>query len=1450
MTKQTLFVFVTIAAAASRISAVLPEHPSGPLRLIKNQGIIAPPPASPGYPNSTSGLPDENSRRLSTAAQAGSLLEEFTTRAGQGWLVQWNPLTGTPQVIAGRALALPGAKRLTKENIERACLDFVAANASLLKVQPGQLRLADKVKAGGRWYVSFQQVQEGVPVLGGQLRTCFTRDDRLNMVILDIYPDIAVETKPKVQRREAVRIALADCGGAAENCRISGVQLCIMPIRQAEGFTYTLCWKLYIQQSAINRKWQYLINAAGGGIVGKTDALVYENVTGTIRGEYKPEFGSDSNQVTTFPHEDVSARGPELVIKSWNFDSDPCWAAGGRWMFGPPAAGGGFCGDPGSAYSGTNIYGYNLGGNYRDDMTEYYLVTPAIDCSGYESVHLKFMRWLGVESSYFDNASIEVSNDGAEWTTVWNNPVDAICDGEWVSVIYDISAAADLQRTVYIRWVMGPTDYSVVYPGWNIDDVEIVSILGGTNIVQTQGDGSYSVAPPWDVCTIISELKGPYCDINYGCGQDAQFTQTQVHPSDVADFTWNSSLYKDITESSVYRHVNYVHDYFTAMDSGLSESSPYFPSGLDYPMPVRVQVDCTDGYCNAYWDGDGLAFGAGDGQFCDDFGLYSEIIYHEYTHAVTSKIYDGVYFPYALEPGALGEAWSDYFGCILSPSRSPLMGDGGALLEEPNGFRTLENTYRRETDWVSEVHADSQMLSGSIWDARQAITEEIDAQEWDEMVHFACYAHPQTFEDYLLAILAEDDTRYGDNNISNGTPHSRTIYTAFGSHGIGGLQYLAPSLVIDDSRANANGGLEPGEMVNLSLTLTNGWVNATGVSAGISTTDPFVTIIKGTADFPSVNHGGQVNNASDPFIILLKPDCPETHTINFRLDVAAGFVLRPPDGWRTTEKGGPYDYSRMCLLTYAVAVNQLAYDDGQVDEHIGHGDKGGAVAVRVTPQSYPCYPTHIRFVPYEDSGITVKVWDNDGPRGSPGTVLGSIKANVKGAGGWFDVDISSLALKIDSGSFYIGWVEGGTTYYNGLDMDPPYQQRSWAYFPSFDVWLPFEQVGLLGNLMVRVRECPIAAAPVVNITTGKKYCGIQAAINTARIGDQIVVGKGTYYENINFKGKDLVLRSTDPNDWAVVAATIIKGVSYSGGEDVNCVLTGFTITSDSRGIAVTEAFPTIANCIVEKNAGEGVYISYAGPVLSNCIISGNGAGGIVVSERSEPVIRNCTIAGNRGSGVTVNMSSPTITNSILWDNQPEQITGTRGYASISYSDVQGGWSGAGNIDADPCFVSTGYWTDANDQNIPAGPNDANAIWVRGDYHLKSQGWRWDSELRKWDFDRVTSRAIDAGNPGSALGREPTSVPDDPDNRWGRNLRMDMGAFGGTAEASMPPYGWAVLGDLTNDGTVDLADLAQWAEEWLKTGDDQSADLSRDRTVDLIDFAQLAEDWGTETSWHD
>lgn len=88
------------------------------------------------------------------------------------------------------------------------------------------------------------------------------------------------------------------------------------------------------------------------------------------------------------------------------------------------------------------------------------------------------------------------------------------------------------------------------------------------------------------------------------------------------------------------------------------------------------------------------------------------------------------------------------------------------------------------------------------------------------------------------------------------------------------------------------------------------------------------------------------------------------------------------------------------------------------------------------------------------------------------------------------------------------------------------------------------------------------------------YGSIQSAISDANDGDTIIVSAGTYYENIDFIGRVVTVRSLDPNDPNVVAATIINGstpadpnrastVTFRSGEDVNSVLSGFTITGGS-----------------------------------------------------------------------------------------------------------------------------------------------------------------------------------------------------------------------------------------------------------------------------------------------
>jgi len=217
------------------------------------------------------------------------------------------------------------------------------------------------------------------------------------------------------------------------------------------------------------------------------------------------------------------------------------------------------------------------------------------------------------------------------------------------------------------------------------------------------------------------------------------------------------------------------------------------------------------------------------------------------------------------------------------------------------------------------------------------------------------------------------------------------------------------------------------------------------------------------------------------------------------------------------------------------------------------------------------------------------------------------------------------------------------------------------------------------------------------------------------------------------------------------------------------------------GVDNDHSEPILVNCTFSKNSAEyfggGMDNLHSTPTLINCVFCGNSAmmGGGMDNIVSDPILINCTFSGNitqRESGAIRNMNSqPILTNCILWDNTLPQIWGK---SSISYSNIQGGWEGEGNIDVDPLFVEPGYW-DTN--GTSDDPNDD--FWVGGDYHLKSEYGRWDSVSESWVVDDVTSPCIDAGDPNSLVG-------DEPEPNGGR---VNMGVYGGTAEASKSGSVW-------------------------------------------------------------
>ncbi len=216
---------------------------------------------------------------------------------------------------------------------------------------------------------------------------------------------------------------------------------------------------------------------------------------------------------------------------------------------------------------------------------------------------------------------------------------------------------------------------------------------------------------------------------------------------------------------------------------------------------------------------------------------------------------------------------------------------------------------------------------------------------------------------------------------------------------------------------------------------------------------------------------------------------------------------------------------------------------------------------------------------------------------------------------------------------------------------------------------------------------------------------------------------------------------------------------YSTATFINCTISSNISEDKGGGIYCEEASPMFTNCTISNNTGYtgggiycnggsslttiknstisnnlanrggGIYCYWfkSSPTITNCTLTGNtanGSGGGIYCSSSSPTITNCTISNNSaqngGGGITIynailpNPQKIVVVNSILWGDttrgSPNEInidTYGSSIIDITYSDIQGGFTGIGNIDIDPQFIGTGnYHLTASSPCINAGDNNA------------------------------------------------------------------------------------------------------------------------------------------------
>ncbi|MBI5787672.1 MAG: right-handed parallel beta-helix repeat-containing protein [Candidatus Schekmanbacteria bacterium] len=397
-----------------------------------------------------------------------------------------------------------------------------------------------------------------------------------------------------------------------------------------------------------------------------------------------------------------------------------------------------------------------------------------------------------------------------------------------------------------------------------------------------------------------------------------------------------------------------------------------------------------------------------------------------------------------------------------------------------------------------------------------------------------------------------------------------------------------------------------------------------------------------------------------------------------------------------------------------------------------------------------------------------------------------------------------------------------------------------------------ENINFLGkSITVRSQNGP--AVTVIN--------GTNASVVTFENNEQadsildgftITSGSGTYREDNEKNGSGINCSKSSPSI-------------------LNCIIEDNWL---GAGIACFEASPSITKCIINENHGEGgIFCRNSSPLITdtvisnnfsnegggiycknnssptfiNCVISGNTAfygGGLFVGEESIANIVNCTISGNTavisGGGIVCSSSccyaEARVVNSILWGNVRAVINvGTvsdeiylafsGNSADITYSDIQGGWPGTGNIDADPMFTDQtagDYRLLSNSPCINTGAGDKFAYPQLPDHDF-------DGEKRpfKSAYDMGADEYVFCGN----TDMDGDGIFDMCDNCI--NVKNPD-----QCDTNSDGYGNACDGDLNNDGRANSVDLGLFKKSLLLPKTDpvyRDADFNCDGKVNAIDL---------------
>jgi alpha-tubulin suppressor-like RCC1 family protein len=385
---------------------------------------------------------------------------------------------------------------------------------------------------------------------------------------------------------------------------------------------------------------------------------------------------------------------------------------------------------------------------------------------------------------------------------------------------------------------------------------------------------------------------------------------------------------------------------------------------------------------------------------------------------------------------------------------------------------------------------------------------------------------------------------------------------------------------------------------------------------------------------------------------------------------------------------------------------------------------------------------------------------------------------------------------------------------------------------------------LNSNSAVNISRCsftgfytPISTnGPVLNISASKFYdfpSGCYAGIYapgcdvtiTNCIIDCVVEPYNYYSPGVYCSGGDISI--TDSS----ISGKYFYGVYFDGDghlDVIRCKISGanYGVYSEGDGTDTIR----IEGCKICNNNSYGVCVNYPedAAIINNWIFGQQYGLGLYSNTAS--VVRNNTVAYNTSYGIYSSGTAPVITNCIVWNPDADDLYN----CTATYSCIEDGDAGNGNIYSDPCFVNacvgnfhllpdspcinTGTGNFSGESDIDGedrtrnGQTDIGAdefCWPSADYNF-------DEIVNFFDFSMLADSDVDI---------------------------YDLALF---ADDWLWTSHWGNKYDLNNDNIINFTDESILASSWLLSSDDPNfnscCDFAQDDIVDLNDLAVLVENW--------